>query len=336
MASGSFFAHPINKLIHTSTLAAFALAAPLAAFRPAARVRVESQTQWAAAPAQASVTRDSDTQSPPVEQATEHVTGLSESAHSLEALMSRVGSLSPSTLRVGSAIPALARLRADTEPPKYVDLETLIEVTKAAKRMTSDSEKGQLLALIAKGHQRSDALRDAYLDAVFTMTSDMERGNALLALLDRDSLPLSAVAQVLKGTAMMTSDMNKGLVLRRISPAAFADSAVQRAYLDAIVAMRSDTERGSALATLVKQRSLAQLRGQRADQVFRVETREGALLVDRARDAPRRDRPARPTGDPRACGVRRPHRATHATGPGSRERAHRGARARRRRCAGDR
>ena len=86
----------------------------------------------------------------------------------------------------------------------------------------------------------------------------VRRGNALLALLDRDSLPLSAVAQVLKSTAMMTSDMNKGLVLKRISPAAFADSAVQRAYLDAIVAMRSDTERGSALATLVKQRSLAQ------------------------------------------------------------------------------
>jgi beta-lactamase regulating signal transducer with metallopeptidase domain len=209
------------------TLAVFALAAPLAAFRPAARVRVESQTQWAAGPAQASATRDSDVQSAPVEQATEHT-------------------------------PALARLRADTEPPKYVDLETLIEVTKAAKRMTSDSEKGQLLALIAKRYQRSDALRDAYLDAVFTMSSDMERSNALLALLARDSLPPGAVAQVLKSTAMMTSDMNKGLVLKRISPAAFADSAVQRAYLDAIVAMTSDMERGSALATLAKQRSLAQ------------------------------------------------------------------------------
>lgn len=239
------------------TLAVIALAAPLAAFRPAARVRVESKSQWAA-PAKVSAARDSAAQSAPVEQATQPATGLVESARSLESLMSRVGALSPSTLRVGSAIPALSRLRADTEPPTYVDLETLIEVTKAAKRMTSDSEKGQLLALIAKRYQRSDALRDAYLEAVFTMTSDMERGNALLALLDRDSLPLSAVAQVLKSTAMMTSDMNKGLVLKRISPAAFADSAVQRAYLDAIVAMTSDMERGSALATLAKQRSLAQ------------------------------------------------------------------------------
>ena len=237
------------------TLAVFALAAPLAAFRPATRVRVEPTQR--ADEAKQSTARDSGARTAPLEQ-TKPITELSESAHSLESLMTRVGSLSPSTLGVGSAIPALSRLRADTEPPKYVDLETLIEVTNAAKRMTSDSEKGQLLALIARRYQRSDALRDAYLEAVFTMTSDMERSNALLALLDRDSLPLSAVAQVLKSTAKMTSDMNKGMVLKRISPAAFADSAVQRAYLDAIVAMTSDMERGAVLSTLVKQRALTQ------------------------------------------------------------------------------
>jgi len=237
------------------TLAVFALAAPLAAFRPATRVRVEPTQR--ADEAKQSTARDSGARTAPLEQ-TKPITELSESAHSLESLMTRVGSLSPSALGVGSAIPALSRLRADTEPPKYVDLETLIEVTNAAKRMTSDSEKGQLLALIARRYQRSDALRDAYLEAVFTMTSDMERSNALLALLDRDSLPLSAVAQVLKSTAKMTSDMNKGMVLKRISPAAFADSAVQRAYLDAIVAMTSDMERGAALSTLVKQRALTQ------------------------------------------------------------------------------
>ena len=237
------------------TLAVFALAAPLAAFRPATRVRVEPTQR--ADEAKQSTARDSGARTAPLEHR-KPVTELSKSAHSLESVMTRVGSLSPSTLWVGSAIPALSRLRADTEPPKYVDLETLIEVTKAAKRMTSDSEKGQLLALIARRYQRSDALRDAYLEAVFTMTSDMERSNALLALLDRDSLPLSAVAQVLKSTAMMTSDMNKGMVLKRISPAAFADSAVQRAYLDALVALTSDMERGAALSTLVKQRALTQ------------------------------------------------------------------------------
>ena len=75
-------------------------------------------------------------------------------------------------------------------------------------------------------------------------------------MLDRDSLPLSAIAKVLRSTAMMTSDVNKGMVLKRISPAVFADTSVQRAYLDAIVAMTSDVERGAAIANLVKQRPL--------------------------------------------------------------------------------
>jgi hypothetical protein len=114
-----------------------------------------------------------------------------------------------------------------------------------------------LLALIAKRYQRSDALRDAYLDAVFTMASDVERSHALIALLDKDSLPLSAVAKVLRSSAMMTSDVSKGMVLKRISPDVFADSAVQRAYLDAIVAMTSDVERSAALSNLIKQRPLA-------------------------------------------------------------------------------
>jgi len=89
-----------------------------------------------------------------------------------------------------------------------------------------------------------------------TMTSDDERGKALIALLERDSLPFNAVATVLDATAAMSSDATKGLVLQKIAPAAYADSAVQRAYLDAIVGMSSDTERGAALAVLLRRRTL--------------------------------------------------------------------------------
>jgi beta-lactamase regulating signal transducer with metallopeptidase domain len=160
---------------------------------------------------------------------------------------------------VRDASPAMSRMmlvRADTDPVRPIDLETLIAVTNAAKRMTADSEKGQLLALIAKRYQRNDALRDAYLDAVTTMSSDDERSKALLALLERDSLPRGAVAQVLRATAVMSSDMSKGAVLQRISPAIYADTAVQHAYLDAITGMTSDAQRGAALSTLLKQPAL--------------------------------------------------------------------------------
>jgi beta-lactamase regulating signal transducer with metallopeptidase domain len=237
------------------TLAVFALATPLAAFRPSARVRIDSKPRATTSGAMTQTNAARDSNAAKSIEDPKPVTTLSDQAHSLESLMQRAGTLSASTLRMQS-VPALARLHPDTEPRVQVDLQTLIDVTKAAKRMTADSEKGQLLALIAKRYQRSDALRDAYLDAVFTMTSDHERSRALIALLDRDSLPLSAVAKVLRSTAMMTSDMNKGMVLKRISPDVFADTAVQRAYLDAIVAMTSDLERSSAISSLIKQRPL--------------------------------------------------------------------------------
>ena len=172
--------------------------------------------------------------------------------------MQKVGIISSSkSLERVTVGPELPAVRADTEPPATpADLQTLIDVTKAAKRMTADYEKGQILAMIAKRYQRSDALREAYLDVVFTMTSDHERGQALIALMERDSIPTASTARVLRSAAMMTSDASKGLVLKRISPTTFADTAVQRAYLDVIVAMTSDTERASALSTLIKQRPL--------------------------------------------------------------------------------
>lgn len=243
------------------TMAVLLLAVPLAAFRPGARAAVESTWREPSIGAKPSTkplaTSGKAVASPaPAEDRKAKVPEASSETNQLEALTDRLGVMQPATLRGQSTIPALSRIPVDTEPLRPIDLETLIEVTKAAKSMTSDHEKGLLLQMIARRYVRSDALRDAYLDAVSTMTTDHERSLALIALLDRDSLPVSAAAQVLRSAAMMTSDMNKGKVLKRISPAVFADSAVQRAYLDAIVAMTSDFERGAAIGTLVRQRPL--------------------------------------------------------------------------------
>jgi beta-lactamase regulating signal transducer with metallopeptidase domain len=231
------------------------LAVPLAAFRPAARVTmaqapIQSPTPTMVEARALRAQRDSQVNEPPADHAQEG---------QLDILLRRSGVVSPSTLQKPFTFPSLSRMRADSEPlPAPIDLQTLIDVTKATKRMTSDHEKGQMLAMIAKRYQRSDALRDAYLDVVFTMTSDHDRGLALIALLQRDSIPASSTARVLRSTSMMTSDMNRGLVLKRISPAALADTAVQRAWLDVIVSMTSDMERGSAISSLLRQRPLAQ------------------------------------------------------------------------------
>ncbi|HEU4996098.1 MAG TPA: M56 family metallopeptidase [Gemmatimonadaceae bacterium] len=243
------------------TISAIALAVPVAAFRPAARVQTSAVTPMSAnigASPSPVAWRGVDTPSVAVERLEQRPESLLRvnQSDALSELSRRFADLPMTRLSMSPAHP-LPRLAFDTEP-KPIDLETLIEVTRATKRMTSDHEKGQLLALIAARYQRSDALRDAYLESVFTMTSDQERSAALIALLDRDSLPLSSVAQVLKSTAMMTSDMNKGRVLKRISPTVFADTAVQRAYMEAIVGITSDMERAAALGSLVKQQPLSQ------------------------------------------------------------------------------
>jgi beta-lactamase regulating signal transducer with metallopeptidase domain len=237
--------------------AALVLSLPLAAFTPAHRAARDG-TVASTAPEAAQ---------PAVPPAFSSTTAASQAPDAAAPAPARTVAAetaplpSPSSMLVPRLVqtPALSRITLawpDTDPLHPVDLETLIAVTNAAKRMTSDSEKGQLLALIAKRYQRNTELRDAYLEAVLTMTSDDERSKALLALLERDSLPRGAVAQVLRATAEMTSDMSKSTVLQRISPGIYADTAVQRAYLDAIVGMTSDTQRGAALGALIKQNAL--------------------------------------------------------------------------------
>jgi beta-lactamase regulating signal transducer with metallopeptidase domain len=228
-------------------LGVIAFAAPLAAFRPA---RAEAEGP----PKAASVVVDSPADAP----ATHHMEPLAEQvappAPPLPLPTPSASQLGVSLLGEGRMTTPLARVPTDTEPPlRPVDLQTLIDVTRHAKKMTSDHEKGQLLASIAKRYVRSDELRDAYLETVFSMTSDHERTKALIALLERDSIPVSSTARVLRSAAMMTSDVSRGQVLRKISPATFADSTVQRAYLDVIVSMTSNVERSSAITSLMTQ-----------------------------------------------------------------------------------
>ena len=234
-------------------------ATPLAAFRPAARVTTGQPvvTQSAPRPQQA---QPAQTQAKPA--ATRLVmvepnARVDSAANDMDALIAQMREISPAVTKLSEKLPTLSRFQRDTEPvarqqSQPVDVETLREVTRAAKRMTSDYEKGQLLALVATRYVRDDSLREAYLDATFSMSTDYERSKALIALLKRDSIPSSSTARVLRSAKGMSSDMSRSLVLKSISPATFADSAVQRAYVDVITAMSSDFERGQAIGALIK------------------------------------------------------------------------------------
>ena len=242
---------------------------PLAAFRPAARVTVaSSKADKQAGVANATASR------PEPQAVTQTVSGprpVDEAngprisrPNELDSLLASLNSLKPTLTGLGVRSPALSRFLRDTEPvpqgqsQQPVDVAMLIEVARAAKKMTSDYEKGQLLNAIAKRYVRNDSLRDAYLDAVFSMTSDYERSQSLVLLLQRDSIPSYSTAKVLRSAKGMTSDASRSMVLKSISPATFADTSVQRAYMEVITAMTSDFERSQAIGALIKTPQLSQ------------------------------------------------------------------------------
>jgi hypothetical protein len=242
------------------TLGVVALAVPLATARPA-RATVPQQAVGVGPAAVAAI---ADVASPPAAEVLpitpepEHEAEAPPPSHAPVWQTPGVAAPVPSVSVIGAQRAlGLVRIRPDTEPPpRPVDVQTLIDVTRHAKKMTSDYEKGRLLADIAKRYVRNDELRDAYLETVFSMASDFERGKALIALLDRDSIPSASTARVLRSAVLMTGDAQRGQVLRRIGPAVFADTSVQRAYLEVITAMTSDNERSAAITALVNSQPL--------------------------------------------------------------------------------
>jgi beta-lactamase regulating signal transducer with metallopeptidase domain len=241
------------------TVAMLGLATSITAFRPGARVvTTPARSERAGmAPAVAPSPTPAPTPGVVLERPSRFAQLDSNQSVALAGLSRRIGVL-PAQESASSGLLAQLRARPDTEPPlRPIDIGTLVGVTRAAKRMTSDHEKGQLLKSVALRYVRNDSLRDAYIDVTASMTSDHERAQALIALLDRDSLPNDATLEVLRATRTMTSDMNRSQVLRRIGPATFADTAVQRAFLGVITSMTSDMERARSLGALVKQTPLA-------------------------------------------------------------------------------
>jgi hypothetical protein len=229
-------------------------AVPLSAFKPAARVNVvPTESPVAAMQTSAPVTRVDEKPTVALAAPAEPNAKTDSSSNELDALIAQLGGVRPAVTKLGAQLPALTRFGRDTEPqPQPVDVATLIDVTRSVKRMSSDYEKTQLLNAVAKRYVRNDTLRDAYLDAVFSMSSDYDRSNALVKLLQKDSIPSYSTARVLRSAKGMTSDASRALVLKSISPSTFADTTVQRAYMDVITAMTSDYERSNAIGALIK------------------------------------------------------------------------------------
>ncbi len=268
------------KRLAASSLGVFALAFPLAALRPARELKsdvvqkntdvslseakdrfrakaVEPPRGIAIAPSLAlpqsgalrrsapqddSPGRD-DTHVPPVPPAT-----------ALQTMPSPPALTITPSASTGVQLDRLRQAPGKTPP----DVETLIAVARAAKKLTSDYEKGELLVTLAKYYVRDDELRTAYLDAVASMTSDYERTRTLAPLLLKDSLPMKAVAQVVKIASMMSSDNDKAsLIVRTVREHPTLTQSVRAALSATTTTMTSDYDRGRSIAAIARRGGLS-------------------------------------------------------------------------------
>ena len=126
-----------------------------------------------------------------------------------------------------------------------------LALQQAAREISSDYEKAELLISMANTYLRDDRFREVYLEGANTIRSDYERGRTMKAVLKKDTLNKDNLLFALKSVAIISSDYEKAELLVKISHVFPLDQGLQEAYLDAARSIRSDYEKGRAIAGLL-------------------------------------------------------------------------------------
>ena len=170
-----------------------------------------------------------------------------------------------------------------------------LALRQAAREISSDYEKAEILIKMARTYLHDDGFRAVYLEGVNTIDSDYERGRTLAAVLKKDTLNKDNLTFALKSVAAISSDYEKAELLVKISRAFPLDEGLQKSYLDAVRTISSDYEKGRAMATLLDKNETSQ-----ATLLFMVKGAatigsdyEKAQLLIRVADAGRRDEAVR-------------------------------------------
>jgi hypothetical protein len=122
----------------------------------------------------------------------------------------------------------------------------------AARHMSSDHYKAQVLAGLPEQVMRDETMRAAFLEAAGTIRSDHYRAQTLLAGLKSDKLSKEALLLALKGVGGISSDHYKTQVLLKLAEKDFEDGAIRSAYVDAAATIDSDHYRAQALSAVLK------------------------------------------------------------------------------------
>jgi hypothetical protein len=127
----------------------------------------------------------------------------------------------------------------------------------AAREMTSDHYKAQVLAGLQEQIMRDDGARAAFLQAAGTIRSDHYRAQTLSAGLKSGKLSKEALLLALGGVNGISSDHYKTQVLLKVAESNLAESAFRPAYLDAAATIDSDHYRAQALSAVLKRVDLS-------------------------------------------------------------------------------
>jgi len=122
----------------------------------------------------------------------------------------------------------------------------------AARQMSSDHYKAQVLAGLQEQVMRDEAMRAAFLEAAGTIRSDHYRAQTLLAGLKSDKLSKESLLLALKGVVGISSDHYKAQVLLKVAESDFDDNAIRSAFVGAAATIGSDHYRAQALSALLR------------------------------------------------------------------------------------
>jgi hypothetical protein len=166
---------------------------------------------------------------------------------------------------------------------------------RAAREISSDYEKAEILLKVAAMGLNDEQARTVYLEGVNTIHSDYERGRTMSAMFQKNNLSKANALFALKSLATISSSYEKAELLVKASRSFDLDETLQSAYLEAVATIGSDYEKGRAIGALLNKHDAS-----RATLLFMVKSAsaissdyEKAQLLIRVADAGKGDEAVR-------------------------------------------
>jgi hypothetical protein len=122
----------------------------------------------------------------------------------------------------------------------------------AARQMSSDHYKAQVLSGLPEQTIRDEVTRAAFLEAAGTIRSDHYRAQALSAVLKRGDVSKESLLAALKAARGISSDHYKSQVLLEVAGSSLDDAAARSAFVDTAATIGSDHYRAQALSALFR------------------------------------------------------------------------------------